>query len=188
MRKGAFPENKGGTSRPLAARLHIAQTWSSTASLRPNESCDLSVEPFRSRLSGPASALSQSLGAMQIASSVLQTGVGFSRYSSRPALASFFRSPPPPSFAAAPAAAGGRGQCRAPHAYADNLPPPSILSSSPPSPPPPTIRSPPHLPPAPLLVPPPCPSAWMCSSQSPGTRQLLPRRRPYRGKGGRRYP
>ena len=27
-----------------------------------------------------------------------------------------------------------------------------------------------------------------CASQSPGTRQLLPRRRPYRGKGGRRYP
>lgn len=144
--------------------------------------CPLSHSGVASQAQPPA--LSQSPGAMQIASSVLQTGVGFRCYSSRPSPASFFRCPPPPSSRSRPGSCWDEGSAgRLMHMQIIFLIPPS--SPALPFSPAPRfgpLSSHPRLLWIPRLV-----ERLDVQFSEPWYQAAASRRRPYRGKGGRHY-
>lgn len=130
-RKGAFNRNKDGTSRPLAARLHIAQTGPSWAFFRQMNPVISSVKPFSSRLSDPASGHHP----------ITRRHANHLFRSPNPRRPPRLLWPPRPRLfpphhnpsllRSRPSSCQGRGQCWVPHAYADNLPPPSRFSCTP---------------------------------------------------------
>lgn len=128
--KGAISKNKDGTSRPLAARLQIAQTWPSKVVFSQMSPVISSVKPFRCRLSGPAPGHQPipTRHANHLFGSVHPRRLQPELQPPAPAtgLPPLPTPAPPPLL---PEQLRGRGQRWAPHAYADDLPPPSLSSS-----------------------------------------------------------